>query len=356
MSGLFDHDQAPLFPDETPSKEVAALFPEQGNPAQPRSCEPALPRDDLSAPPLGKDSSTPTPLPLLPEDPLDTPPLQQPAQSGSPTALPPDRLDTPPPSPETQTFSTPALPSERLDNPPRSAGSTQPSAAFGEPDEDPLIAQALRHLSEKYPDDFSAHKGVFRSQLATLLPLTFDRISSFSEAPLRHVQVALQEVTTSTQNFSAVSVSAHLQEITNAARRETQGSTSHGLGGLLQRVGKAVKPFDPAAAHGTLARLSGDVQIIHQRLAGIDDLAKKTLTSIQLAVQVLSVIQAMAENTEFANQVQRRYDLFLTTGQELQMAIKQTEQLQVQTEQALMQIEEVKTVTLPSLGFLGSIS
>jgi len=116
-----------------------------------------------------------------------------------------------------------------------------------------------------------------------------------------------------------------------------------------------VRHFDPASAQNTLMRLYGGVQSIHGRLAGIGDLAQETLAAIQMDVMVMGVIATMAENTPLAPQVQRRHDLLLTTGQELQLAQKQLEALKKQTESALMQIEEVRTVTLPSLGFLASI-
>jgi len=356
VSGLFDNEPAPLFPQNPGTQEIKPLFQED-SPQSPEKLfvSPPLPPDDLTTPPNPNKPATSTPEPLLPPDPLDNPPTVSQGQGVSPTILPQEPLVNPPIPGLSKEVANPALPPDPLHSPPPSAGFSQPAPVFGEPEDDPLVSQALRHLSEKYPDDYAAHKGYYRSQLATLLPLTFDRINGFAEGPLKHVQVALQEVTTSTQAFSALSVSSILQEITEAAQRETQ-RPSHGISGLLKRVEKVVNPFDPNTAYGTLARLTGDVQIIHQRLSGIADLTQETLTSIRFAVQILSVILVMAEKTEFANQVQRRYDLFLTTGQELQMAIQQIQQLQAQTEQVLMQITEVKTVTLPSLGFLGAIS
>jgi hypothetical protein len=231
----------------------------------------------------------------------------------------------------------------------------QPQEIFHEP-EDPLIHKALQHAHEKYPDVFESKKRVFKARFETLLPLDFDRIGAFGAETLPHVQVVMREVSESSQNFSALSVSAVIQEITTAARDAAGGSfTPHGLGGLLKRVEQSVRHFDPESAQNTLMRLYGGVKSIHSRLVGIGDLAQETLAAIQIDVMVMSVISYMAENTTFSQQAQRRHDMLLTTGQELQLAQKQMEALKTQTENALMQIEEVRTVTLPSLGFLAAI-
>jgi hypothetical protein len=231
----------------------------------------------------------------------------------------------------------------------------QPQEIFQEP-EDPLVHKALQHAQEKYPDGFEHRKRMLKARFETLLPLDFDRISAFSAGTLPHVQVVMREVSESSQNLSAISVSTAIQEITTTARDAAGGSTtSHGFGGLLKRVEQSVRRFDPDAAQNTLMRLYGGVKSIHSRLAGIGDLAQETLAAIQMDVMVMGVIAYMAESTAFAQQAQRRHDLLLTTGQELQLAQKQLEALKAQTENALMQIEEVRTVTLPSLGFLGGI-
>lgn len=236
----------------------------------------------------------------------------------------------------------------------------QPQEVFQE-SEDPLVHKALQHALEKYPDGFERKKRMLKARFETLLPLDFDRISDFSAGTLPHVQVVLREVSESSRNLSAISVSTVIQEITMAARdaaaRGNAGGSapSHGLSGLLKRVEQSVRRFDPDAAQNTLMRLYGGVKSIHSRLSGIGDLAQETMTAIQVDVMVMGVIAYMAEGTAFAQQTQRRHDLLLTTGQELQLAQKQLEALRAQTENALMQIEEVRTVTLPSLGFLGAI-
>jgi hypothetical protein len=231
----------------------------------------------------------------------------------------------------------------------------QPQELFQEP-EDPLVHKALQHAQEQYPDVFESKKRAFKARFETLLPLDFDRVGAFGAETLPHVQVVMREVSESSQNLSALSVSSVIQEITTAARDAAGKSvTPHGLGGLLKRVEQSVRHFDPESAQNTLMRLYGGVQSIHGRLAGIGDLAQETLAAIQMDVMVMGVIATMAENTPLAPQVQRRHDLLLTTGQELQLAQKQLEALKKQTENALMQIEEVRTVTLPSLGFLASI-
>ncbi len=334
MKGLFD-DPEPLFKEEKISNSVQTLFdPREANTPSSVSCL-ALPPDDCSAPPVVTCSPSVEPAILLPDVPLVSPPPQQ--------------LST--------VQQAPVFHQEPLGSPIQPpSGPVVPAAAFGEPEVDPLIAQALRHAAEKYPDQFAAHKGFFVSQFTDLLPLSFDKITVFGEKALSNVQMVLQEVSVSSQTISALSVPSTIQGVIHEARDAVQGGAAHGLGGLLKRVEHAVvRPFDPQAAQNTLMRLFGGVKSIHGRLSGITDLAQETLTSIQLSVVVISVVSGMAEKTDFAQHTQRRHDLLLTTGQELQLALKQLDQLRSQTEQALMQIEETRTVTLPSLGFLGAI-
>ena len=407
MSGLFDDEVAGLqVGDPTPAKD-GALFPEDsqahlsvlagGDCLTDGGCQPArggpttLFADDVVSQSTPPPKSAPIASPGCKADdinsvtalPLDETPTvsqrSQPAGHSQPAGLSqpagqkpssavvmaaPLPLDDLPTAPQAilKTIIQPVtLAPAAATAPQRSVTSTpQPQEVFQEP-EDPLVHKALQHAQEKYPDVFERKKRILKARFETLLPLDFDKISAFSAGTLPHVQVVLREVSESSQNLSALSVSTTIQEITTAARdaaaRVNAGghSSSHGIGGLLKRVESAVRHFDPGAAQNTLMRLYGGVKSIHSHLGGIGDLAQETLAAIQMDVMVMGVIAYMAENTAFAQQAQRRHDLLLTTGQELQLAQKQLEALKAQTENALMQIEEVRTVTLPSLGFLGAI-
>ena len=366
MGGLFDDDVAS-------HDQPDALFPvdSQAHPAGLAGCESpavrggptALFADDAvnqSVPP--PKSVGCKPVTALPLDEMPTAIQQKPSSAAAIAApLPLDDLPTAPQAIPKTIIQPVTLAPAAATAPQGTVTSTpQPQELFQEP-EDPLVHKALQHAQEKYPDVFERKKRMLKARFETLLPLDFDKISAFSAGTLPHVQVVLREVSESSQNLSALSVSTAIQEITTAARdaaaRANAGghSSSHGIGGLLKRVESAVRHFDPDAAQNTLMRLHGGVKSIHSRLSGIGDLAQETLAAIQMDVMVMGVIAYMAENTAFGQQAQRRHDLLLTTGQELQLAQKQLEALKAQTENALMQIEEVRTVTLPSLGFLGAI-
>lgn len=330
MRGLFDDNEAvakngALFRDE--------VVDQSNSPAQKISVS-ALPLDDLPAADQRKPCISTTVKAPLSLDDLPTAPQAIPMPAIQPTTIAPGAI----PVPQRTVI-----------------GAPQPLEVFQEP-EDPLVHKALQHTQEKYPDSFEHKKRILKARFEALLPLDFERISAFSAGTLPHVRVVLREVSESSQNLSAISVSTAIQDITTAAREAAGGSSpSHGLGGLLKRVEQSVRRFDPDAAQNTLMRLYGGVKSIHSRLSGIGDLAQETLAAIQLDVMVMGVMAYMAEGTAFAQQTQRRHDLLLTTGQELQLAQKQLEALKAQTENALMQIEEVRAVTLPSLGFLGAI-
>ena len=332
MGGLFDND------DNAVVARDGALFrddvADQSNSSERKPCVSALPLDDLPTSDQRKPCISTTVVAPLSLDELPT----APQTIHKPTIQPVTVSHDTAPAPQRIVTSTP-----------------QPQEVFQE-SEDPLVHKALQHAQEKYPDGFERNKRMFKGRFESLLPLDFDRISAFSAGTLPHVQVVLREVSESSQNLSALSVSAVIQEITTMARDAAGGSaSSHGLGGLLKRVEQSVRRFDPDAAQNTLMRLYGGVKSIHSRLSGIGELAQETLAAIQMDVMVMGVIAYMAESTAFAQQSQRRHELLLITGQELQLAQKQLEALRAQTENALLQIDEVRTVTLPSLGFLGAI-
>ena len=240
----------------------AALFPKDTAdrftpmpPVQKASVN-ALPLDDMPTVDQQKPFvSTSVSAPLLLND--------------SPTAL----QATPKPVIQLTTIAPDAIPApQRI-----IVSAPQPQEIFQEP-EDPLVHKALQHAQEKYPDGFEHRKRMLKARFETLLPLDFDRISAFSAGTLPHVQVVLREVSESSQNLSALSVSTAIQEITTAARDVAGGSSvSHGLGGLLKRVEQSVRRFDPDAAQNILMRLYGGVKSIHNRLSGIGDLAQETL-------------------------------------------------------------------------------
>ncbi len=357
MGGLFDDeetggvlsrdrmpaDDGGLFPVSTESHGAnTALFPGDATDLQPTGQSTPAQKAPVTALPLNEMSTVDQQKPLTAAAVIEPLPLND-----SPTA--PQAIHKPVIQPVTVSLDSPPAPQRAV------ASTPQPQEIFQEP-EDPLVHKAMQHAQQKYPDGFEQRKRMLKARFESLLPLDFDRISAFSAGNLPHVQVVLREVSESSQNLSALSVSTVIQEITTTARDAAGGSAlSHGLGGLLKRVEQSVRRFDPDAAQNTLMRLHGGVKSIHSRLAGIGDLAQETLVAIQMDVMAMGVIAYMAESTAFAQQSQRRHDLLLTTGQELQLAQKQLEALKAQTENALMQIEEVRTVTLPSLGFLGAI-
>jgi hypothetical protein len=224
-------------------------------------------------------------------------------------------------------------------------------------EENPLVTQALRHAKEQFPDVFEQEHWALKSRFERLFPLDFDRISQYAEKTLRHVPTVMQEVTQASERLSTLSVPAVIQEISEQARAAAGGGTAtgHGLSGLLKKVESRVRPFDAQIASNRLMQLYGGVKNIHGRLSGVQDLAQDVFTQIQTDIRVLSVLKVVSEKTPVETAVVRRHDLLLVTGQQIQLGMKQLEALRGHTENSLMQIEEMRTVTLPSLGFLGAI-
>lgn len=378
-NGLFDEEPLATTPKETIAQSVP-LFASEKPAAKKRSNQPeaelfgdALFSEDTSAQAtmsgsagvdaslfeaenLTKIPSNPVGLEVAPLALDEKPTVQQREMVHAPDPM---RLDeTMPaapqsfvqgPKPVTLDVGAPAVPQSVMKAP-------EPQEVFAS-QEDPLVTQALRHAQAQFPDIFDKDRRTLKSRFESLFPLDFDRISHYAEKTLRHVPTVMQEVTQASETLSTLSVPAVIQEISTQAQAAAGGGTSagHGLAGMLKKMESRVRPFDPQIASNRLMQLYGGVKSIHGRLSGVQDLAQDVFTQIQTDIRVLAVLKVVAEKTPVETAVTRRYDLIVVTGQQMQLGMKQLEALRGQTENSLMQIEEMRTVTLPSLGFLGAI-
>jgi hypothetical protein len=271
--------------------------------------------------------------------------------STSPAVLPVDLPSTHPPS--AKPVSPPASP------PPASLPPARPQAVFAV-NEDPIILAGLRHFKEQFPDKYDQNESAMASRLRKLLPMSFDKISAFAENTVGHVGNMVQEVTEATQNIAALSTADTVSGIINEAREAASmqaTSGGHGLSAasLFKKLESKLRPFDPQAAANTLMRLYGGLKSIHGRVAGISKTAGDLLPGVQLDIMAMSVMEYMAENTSFAPAAQHRHQIVLTLGIQLEMVTKQSVNLLKQTETNMMQLEDVRNVTLPSLGFLVAV-
>ncbi|MBU2767357.1 hypothetical protein HAP94_14540 [Acidithiobacillus ferrivorans] len=259
---------------------------------------------------------------------------------------------------------SPAVPHTPASQPPASLPPARPQAAFAV-DEDPAILAGLRHFKEQFPDKYDQNESAMASRLRKLLPMSYDKISAFAENTVGHVGNMVQEITEATQNIAALSTADTVSGIINEAREAASMQATSGGHGLLaaslsaaslfKKLESKLRPFDPQAAANTLMRLYGGLKSIHSRVAGIAKTAGDLLPGVQLDIMAMSVIEYMAENTSFAPAAQHRHQTVLTLGIQLEMVTKQSENLLKQTETSMMQLEDVRNVTLPSLGFLVAV-
>jgi hypothetical protein len=245
-------------------------------------------------------------------------------------------------------------------SPPVGSPPARPHGAFAV-DDDPTIMAGLRHFKEQFPDKYEMNESAMASRLRKLLPMSFDKISAFAENTVGHVGNMIQEITEATQNSAALSTADTVSGIINEAReacsRQAASGGGHGLSAasLFKKLESKLRPFDPQAAANTLMRLYGGLKSIHSRVAGIAKTAGDLLPGVQLDIMAMSVIEYMAENTSFAPAAQHRHQIVLTLGIQLEMVTKQSSNLLKQTETNMMQLEDVRNVTLPSLGFLVAV-
>lgn len=365
----------PLFDSENPQSagqnaaqresvpSPAPLFQEQKSPAPSLFSESAI-QDQASRPavnPLFSSAEEPPVCnppgtnhqPLFAEPKPDHPPVAASSPAPKPEPLlPPDPLVAPPKTPVTNTVPpVAAIPPEPLTAPPVHQ-EPKANAAFGD-DLDPLAGRAWKILQEKYPQATDSQRLHWKGMLRQLFPLTMDTIQQIGGPGLRHAPHVLEEIANDTRRFAELSPAQTIQGIADQAREAAgQGKKSGGLSGLLSKVESAFSHFDATTANGRMIALRAAIHAISGRMQPTKELAQTTLDAITDDLPVLSALLELSKGSPSEAWVVRRQELLLTSAQQMKMAIQQAEHLENQCNSAIQSVDELRTVTLPALGFL----
>ena len=298
--------------------------------------------------------------PLFEESLPDHPPQIMGTDTVAAPALPPDDLAKAPGGVQAIGASKPTvnppLPPDHLTDPPNpTASAAVPAPAFGD-DLDPLAGRAWAMLRQRCPQAADSQKLHWKGLLRQIFPLSMDSLQRLGGVGLRHAPHVLQEIGRDTQCFAELSPAQTVQAVAEQAREASGLSRKPGgIGGLLSKVESALNRFDPAAAQGRLIALHSGVRAIAGRMQATRELAQSTLDAIADDLPVMDVLLEIARGSPSETWIVRRQELLLTSAQQMQMALRQIANLEAQCASALQSIDELRTVTLPALGFLQSI-
>jgi hypothetical protein len=345
---LFDDDDQPIPAKSSPSGVAALQFAEE--PAQGRSGCGQSPRPTLAAL-------------ELPEEPE---PRQRPAISKTAVALDlPDEPARVKRAPDVAALSLPdAEPiaagrsglftrASSLDLPdvapaPKAAGYvSKPSDVFVM-DEHPSIAAAMKRGEEQFPDIMKKSGFLVRNNLNALVPVTFDTLSSHGSATLTRAAGLVDKIAAATKAVHEVGAAEQIQGIVDHADRTKQKKSLLGLIGSM-------KPFDPAAANAHLTAIKEALRI---KLRVVDELRQdmeRIKDSLTVEVTTMAILSGMTDHADIGGLVVRRANLFNVSFQEVNMALTQVANIETSVREWVMRCDEVKTVTLPALGFRASL-
>ena len=141
---------------------------------------------------------------------------------------------------------------------------------------------------------------------------------------------------------------AHVVEAARAhAARRRQTS-------LLGLLGELV-PFDARQAELQIAFVHRALLLRLEQLAAMADAMRRLQATLVVEVTTLAILEDMSDHGAMGEQLARRSLLFTTSLQEVATASSQIESLKAQIQAWTMRCDEVRTITLPALGYTGSL-
>jgi hypothetical protein len=163
----------------------------------------------------------------------------------------------------------------------------------------------------------------------------------------------MDEIAQATTQYSGLDVASVTQDILQQAQMAATGDYGKGL---LKKLESRLHHFDQQAAAGTLMRLYGGLKSQHSHVDAAMKAGNELTPNVQRDIVVLAVLDRMTENTPNSRAVKARREMVLALSQQLDLAIKQAANLKEQVENAMMNIDNIRTSVLPSLGFMGAVT
>jgi hypothetical protein len=213
--------------------------------------------------------------------------------------------------------------------------------------ESPAVAQAMRQGAQKFPDVMREYGYLVRNDLSSLLPVGFQTLSDYGSDTLTRAADLIAQVARLGEDLHELDAENLLRTIVEHANSE------HGHKSLLDRL--SMHGFDPQAAASQLLAIA---QTIRGRLARADELAdllSRVHTTLIAQTTAVDLVSDMAELSQLGDAVTRKAKALSTSRQQVDLALRQVDTLRRQAEEWVMRADEIRTLTLPAMGFLGSL-
>jgi hypothetical protein len=221
---------------------------------------------------------------------------------------------------------------------------SQPGVAMAI-DESPAVAQAMRQGLEKFPQVMSTLAYLVRNDLNEILPVEFQKVAEYGSDTLTRAADLIAQVARLGPDLHEIDAENLLRTIVEHANGEHKKSVF----GLLAHS------FD---AQATSSQLAAIAQAIRSKLAHADELADlltRVHTTLIAKTTAIDIVSDMAELSQLGDVVTRKATALSASRQQIQLAIQQVGNLRKQAEEWIMRADEIRTLTLPAMGFLGSL-
>ncbi|MCX4161760.1 MULTISPECIES: hypothetical protein [Paraburkholderia] len=297
-------------------------------------------------------SATVTPLPLeFPDAPAAAPQSStQPQTSQAPQVAALDLSGTPDPAPARSFAPDLALdlgPDTPTPAPVTASPMTATASAAIPIDEHPSIAQAMVRGTEKFPDVMRDYGYLVRNNLNRIVPLDFRTLTDFGSDTLSRAADLIGQVVKVSQSLHDLGAEDLIKDILD--RAGNAGKHKSMLNLLVSHT------FDPQAA---MLQLTDIAQAIRQSLTQvdtIDDLLSRVRMTLTVETATIGIVDDMADRGTMGDMLARKASAMTTSLQEVDMAIRQAANIRRQAEEWVMRCDEVRTLTLPAMGFRSSL-
>lgn len=310
----------PLFPTEN-LVEPRPLFPETGSGGERELLRPVQPSAPSPVPPLFSSENIAPLLPLTPSHPEPAPADAQPLFQPAPMA--------PLPKPQLQVV--------------------QPTVAFQE-EMDPLAEKVWQSLVQQFPSASESSKIHWRAKLRTLFPLTAESLNSVGQSAAERMPMVMNEVSRLGRLLADLEPAAVLGRITEQARAAHQAAS-----GLRAKFEALLHTFHPEEAHQTLLQMQAQLTALRKGVGPVRDLVSDLSVTLDEDLPLVSSVAALAQTSSLGALATRRQEMMQALHQQLAMALMQLDQIAKQIAESLQSLDELRTVTLPALGFLQSL-
>ncbi len=213
------------------------------------------------------------------------------------------------------------------------------------------LAQAIQRGVVKFPAVMRESGFLVRNSLNQLLPLDFDRLTAFGGATLERAASLIGAVADLNARLHEVDAERLISNVVEAARAHAAHRRQTSILGLL---GELV-PFDARAAERQIAGVHHALLLRLDQLAAVSEAMQRLQATLVVEVTTLAILDDMSDHGTMGEQLARRSMLFTTSLQEVATASSQIESLKKQIQSWTMRCDEVRTITLPELGYTGSL-